>query len=47
VATPSGVTRIAAPPVIDSDGEVALGRVPAIGEHSAAIRAEFGVPQRP
>lgn len=45
VATPSGVTRIAAPPVIDSDGEVALGRVPAIGEHSAAIRAEFGAQQ--
>ncbi len=43
VATPSGVTWIAAPPVIASDGEVALGRVPAIGEHSAAIRAEFAV----
>lgn len=43
VATPGGEARIAAPPVITSDGAVALGPVPATGEHSAAIRAEFGV----
>ena len=44
VATASGTAHIAAPPVIVSDSEVALGPVPAIGEHSAAIRAEFGTP---
>ncbi len=42
VATPGGPVAIAAPPVILSEGERALGPVPAIGEHSAAIRAEFG-----
>lgn len=41
VATASGTARIAAPPVLTSDGEPTLGPVPAIGEHSAAIRAEF------
>ncbi|MBK9609060.1 MAG: CoA transferase [Betaproteobacteria bacterium] len=41
VATASGTAHIAAPPVIVSDSEVALGPVPAIGAHSAAIRAEF------
>ena len=42
VATASGTAHIAAPPVIVSDSEVALGPVPAIGAHSAAIRVEFG-----
>ncbi len=42
VQTPNGVVDIAAPPVITSDGVRALGPVPSIGEHSAAIRAEFG-----
>ena len=41
VATPNGKVAIAAPPVISSDGPRDLGPVPAIGEHSAAIRAEF------
>jgi crotonobetainyl-CoA:carnitine CoA-transferase CaiB-like acyl-CoA transferase len=41
VATPGGPVSIAAPPVITSNGPVDLGPVPAIGEHSAAIRAEF------
>jgi crotonobetainyl-CoA:carnitine CoA-transferase CaiB-like acyl-CoA transferase len=41
VATPNGEVAIAAPPVISSDGPRGLGPVPAIGEHSAAIRAEF------
>lgn len=41
VQTPGGPVAVAAPPVILSDGERALGAVPAIGEHSAAIRAEF------
>jgi itaconate CoA-transferase len=42
VATPNGPVAIAAPPAIFSDGPRALGAVPAIGEHSAAIRSEFG-----
>jgi itaconate CoA-transferase len=42
VETPNGPVALAAPPVIASDGARALGPVPAIGEHSAAIRAEFG-----
>ena len=41
VATPNGPVSLAAPPVLFSDGSRALGPVPAIGEHSAAIRAEF------
>ena len=41
VETPGGPVDIAAPPVITTDGERHLGPVPAIGEHSAAIRAEF------
>ena len=41
VETEKGIASIVAPPTI-RDGETpALGRVPAIGEHSAAIRAEF------
>lgn len=41
VETPNGPVSIAAPPVLDAEGPRALGPVPAIGEHSAAIRAEF------
>lgn len=41
VATPGGPVAVAAPPVILSDGDRALGPVPAIGAHSDAIRAEF------
>jgi itaconate CoA-transferase len=41
VGTPNGEVSIAAPPVIGSDGPRLLGPVPEIGEHSAAIRAEF------
>jgi itaconate CoA-transferase len=41
VRTPGGPVSIAAPPVITSEDPVDLGPVPAIGEHSAAIRAEF------
>jgi crotonobetainyl-CoA:carnitine CoA-transferase CaiB-like acyl-CoA transferase len=41
VATPNGPVALAAPPAILSDGPRALGPVPAIGAHSAAIRAEF------
>jgi crotonobetainyl-CoA:carnitine CoA-transferase CaiB-like acyl-CoA transferase len=42
VATPNGPVAIAAPPVIHDDPRP-LGAVPAIGEHSSAIRAEFTV----
>lgn len=41
VQTPNGPIALAAPPVLTSDGARALGPVPAVGEHSAAIRAEF------
>jgi itaconate CoA-transferase len=41
VETPNGVASIIAPPAV-RDGEApALGRVPAIGEHSEKIRREF------
>jgi itaconate CoA-transferase len=42
VDTPNGPVSIAAPPVLGSDGPRELGPVPAVGEHSAAIRVEFG-----
>ncbi len=41
VETPNGPVSIAAAPVLFSDGARRLGPVPALGEHSAAIRAEF------
>ena len=41
VQTPNGPASIVAPPVIDSTGPRPLGPVPAIGEQSEAIRAEF------
>ncbi len=41
VETPNGPVAIAAPPAIFSDGPRHLGPVPAIGQHSATIRAEF------
>jgi itaconate CoA-transferase len=41
VSTPSRPVALAAPPVISRDGARALGAIPALGEHSEAIRAEF------
>ncbi len=41
VETPGGPVALAAPPVIGTGGTRRLGPVPAIGEHSAMIRAEF------
>ena len=41
VDTPGGVASIPAPPATFGDEPRALGAVPAIGEHSAAIRSEF------
>ncbi len=43
VETPNGPVSLAAPPVLLSDGARQLGPVPALGEHSAPIRAEFSV----
>ena len=42
VATPGGAVWIAAPPAIVDGAAPRLGAVPAVGEHGAAIRAEFG-----
>ena len=39
--TPNGPVPVAAPPARFSDGLRELGPVPALGQHSAAIRAEF------
>jgi formyl-CoA transferase len=41
VGTPKGAVQYPAPGAISGDIRTALGPVPAIGEHSAAIRAEF------
>jgi crotonobetainyl-CoA:carnitine CoA-transferase CaiB-like acyl-CoA transferase len=41
VGTPNGPVSLAAPPVLSSDGPRVLGPVPALGEHTATIRAEF------
>ncbi|MCQ4161619.1 CoA transferase [Roseomonas sp. GC11] len=41
VVTPGGAASIVAPPVLHDGAPPALGPVPAIGEHDAAIRAEF------
>jgi crotonobetainyl-CoA:carnitine CoA-transferase CaiB-like acyl-CoA transferase len=41
VETPNGLASIIAPPAIRDSKTPQLGRVPAIGEHSAAIRADF------
>jgi crotonobetainyl-CoA:carnitine CoA-transferase CaiB-like acyl-CoA transferase len=42
VETEKGPIKIGAPPAKLSDGVRNLGAVPRLGEHSAAIRAEFG-----
>ena len=44
VQTEAGPASIVAPPVLDSAGPRALGPVPGIGQHTAAIHAEFEVP---
>jgi crotonobetainyl-CoA:carnitine CoA-transferase CaiB-like acyl-CoA transferase len=43
VATQNGPVAIPAPPVTPAEGAASLGPVPALGEHSAVIRAEFAV----
>lgn len=42
VATETGVASIIAPGALHDGATYALGRVPAIGEHTEAIRKEFG-----
>ena len=44
VDTPGGPVRAMLPPVTVPGREADMGAVPALGEHSAAIRAEFGLP---
>ncbi len=44
VETINGVVEVLAPPVIVDGERPALGRVPALGENDAALRAEFGRP---
>ena len=41
VETSAGPVSIAAPPVLTTAGPPALGPVPDVGQHSAALRAEF------
>jgi len=47
VDTPNGPIRAMLPPVTVPGREAAMGAVPAVGEHSAAIRAELGLPPDP
>jgi itaconate CoA-transferase len=47
VDTPGGPVRAMLPPVTVAGREAAMGAVPAVGQHSAAIRAEFGLPPDP
>jgi crotonobetainyl-CoA:carnitine CoA-transferase CaiB-like acyl-CoA transferase len=42
VETPAGPVELLAAPVLVDGARPVLGRVPALGEHDAAIRAEFG-----
>lgn len=41
VATPGGPVALPAPPARFSDGDRPLGPVPALGQHTVAVRAEF------
>jgi crotonobetainyl-CoA:carnitine CoA-transferase CaiB-like acyl-CoA transferase len=42
LGTPHGTIEIPAPPAIVAGEPVSLGPVPALGEHTAAIREEYG-----
>jgi crotonobetainyl-CoA:carnitine CoA-transferase CaiB-like acyl-CoA transferase len=42
VGTPAGPVRAILPPMTFTDVEMAMGDVPGLGEHSAAVLAEFG-----
>jgi crotonobetainyl-CoA:carnitine CoA-transferase CaiB-like acyl-CoA transferase len=41
VETPEGIAEVLAPPAIVDGKRTRLGRVPALGEHDAALRKEF------
>jgi len=43
VDTPAGPIRAVLPPVTVADREPVMGRVPALGEHTAAVLAELGL----
>jgi itaconate CoA-transferase len=45
VATPAGQVRVLLPPVTVTGREPAMGSVPALGQHTAAILAELGLEQ--
>jgi itaconate CoA-transferase len=45
VGTPAGPVRALLPPVTVADREPAMGSVPALGQHTAAILAELGLEQ--
>ncbi len=45
--TPGGPVRALLPPVTVAGREPAMGDVPALGQHTAAIRAELGFPPAP
>lgn len=42
VATPAGPVRSLLPPIVMEGRQPAMGRVPDLGEHTEAVRAEFG-----
>jgi len=42
VGTPGGEIGALLPPAEIDGAEPVMGRVPALGEHTAAVRAEFG-----
>jgi itaconate CoA-transferase len=44
VSTPGGPVRALLPPVTLDNREAAMGDVPALGQHTAAILAELGLP---
>lgn len=45
VDSPEGPVSLPAPPVRWTDGDVRLGAVPGLGEHDAAVRADFAARQ--
>ncbi len=44
MGTPGGPVLALLPPVSMAGHEAIMGAVPALGEHTAAIRAELGLP---
>lgn len=44
VETPAGHVEVLAPPVVLDGRRPALGKVPALGEHTQSLRSEFGDP---